>query len=254
MIYRSNLTCPDLTPHFKHLHSRVMPHSMGHDVPSDWADKADDDPVFGIYKKCGMWTHDEAAILYSICYLARGSPWADIGCHTGWTTAHIGLGVFNGSHNMPYVEAVDPILALPEFRDRLAGNMNGWPRTLQATTSQEFFDRDLPLGICSAVIDGDHQPGKPLEDAEGFLRQMQVNRYGWRNVVVFHDGIGAPVREAVTWLLTQGFKARIYWTPHIVFCCWRGDFKPPDHVGDPTIDWEPHVRAMEQDFDFGRLS
>jgi hypothetical protein len=70
MIYRSNLEAPDLTPHFKHLVSRPMPHSFGHDVPSDWGDKADDDPVFGLYKKCGMWTHDEAAILFNVAAAA----------------------------------------------------------------------------------------------------------------------------------------------------------------------------------------
>ncbi len=66
MIYRSNLSAPDLQTCFRHVASRPMPHSQGHDVTTHFSDKADDDPVFGIYKQCGFWTHDEAAILYNV--------------------------------------------------------------------------------------------------------------------------------------------------------------------------------------------
>jgi hypothetical protein len=263
MIYRSNLTCPDLTPHFKHLHSRVMPHSMGHDVPSDWADKADDDPVFGIYKKCGFWTHDEVAILYNIArtggipgrYGARLGSWLDIGAHTGWTSAHISAATLTG------VLGVDPILTYKvfdienkyfehsEFLQRFNDNTYAVAGCLGiGESSSEYFAHNEE-SFAGIVIDGDHDLGKPLADARNAAKYLQPS-----GVILFHDGIGAPVREAVTWLLSQGFKARIYWTPHIVFCCWRGEFEPPFHIGDPKIDWEPHVRAMEQDFDFGRLS
>lgn len=249
MIYRSNLTCPDLAPHFKHLHSRPMPHSFGHDVLSDWADKPEDDPVFGLYKKCGFWTHDEAAILYAVAYCGRGSPWVDIGCHTGWTTAHIGLGVFNGSQNMPIVYAVDPMLAVPEFRQRFEENMNGWPRSPYAVTSNEFLTQKLPYGITSGVIDGDHDPGKPLEDAKALYEQIGYAVFRRRNIVMLHDFSGRPVREAVEWLLDQGFRCRIYNTPHMVACCWRGEFTPPDHIPDPDI---PNRQLRCPEFDFTR--
>ena len=54
MDYRSNLEVPDLRSRFKHLHWRPMGHSFGHDVPSDWSDMADHDPVFGIYRALRM--------------------------------------------------------------------------------------------------------------------------------------------------------------------------------------------------------
>ena len=52
---------------------------------------------------------------------------------------------------------------------------------------------------------------------------------------MLHDGVGKPVQEAVEWLMANGFKARAYFTPHLVFCCWRGDFAPPDHIPDPEV-------------------
>lgn len=246
MIYRSNLTCPDLTPYFKHLTVRPMPHSFGHSVPSDWADKADDDPIFGQFKNCGMWTHDEAAILYRVCFAARGSPWVDIGCHTGWTTAHIGLGVYNGSLCMPFVQAVDPMLELPEFRYRFESNMNGWPRTPWAMRSDTFFAGDWPSRVRGAVIDGCHEDGQPQRDALNAAKHLADT-----GVIMFHDGVGRPVREAVEYLQSIGFKTRAYFTPHLVFCCWRGDFAPPDHEPDPEVKRQL-LDGRFRDFDFTR--
>ena len=182
MIYRSNLSCPDLAPHFKHLHSRVMGHSFGHDVPSDWADKADDDPVFGIYKRCGFWTHDEAAILYNVAKIIKGW-WLDIGCHTGWTSAHIAAGA--------HVECIDPMLSVRGFVDRWAANLSHCWDGITAghyMTSNEFFtyvDPDkLYDGFC---IDGDHEPGAPLQDAQNAAAHLAPT-----GVIMFHDGVGGP--------------------------------------------------------------
>ncbi len=243
--YLSNLTAPDLRPDFKHLHWRKMPHSMGHLVASDWADKPDDDPVFGLYKNCGLWTRDEAAILYS---WARevGGRWLDIGAHVGWTTRHL------IEANVSDAWAVDPLFFAPGCLPRAYENC---PHLIPYVgTSNNFFAhlaiserKDIPFQ--GVVIDGDHEPGMPLQDAQGAVRNLSE-----AGVILFHDGIGRPVREAVTWLLDQGFKARCYWTPHIVFACWRGDFTPPVHQADPRIDWTAHRAEMWNDFDFGRLS
>lgn len=245
--YLSNLTAPDLRPYFKHLHWRKMGHSMGHLVASDWADKADDDPVFGLYKNCGLWTRDEAAILY-VCAIRTNGVWVDVGSHTGWTSRNICAGSNSG------VLAIDPMLAVPEFNVRFRDNT----RTLLnsvigvGSTSSEFFssiDDPNPRRFVGFVIDGDHEPEKPLEDAQNAVRHLSDT-----GVIMFHDFIGAPVREAVTWLMDQGFKARVYWTPHMVACCWRGDFTPPEHESDPRIIWGSHIHQMSKDFDFRRLS
>lgn len=247
MIYRSNLTCPDLTPHFKHLVSRPMGHSFGHDVPSDWGDKAVDDPVFGLYKNCGMWTHDEAAILYSVAQLAGRAckTWValDIGAHTGWTSTHVA----RAGH---LVDAVDPMLAVNEFADRFCENTfdeSPEPRMWSMRSSQYLEQcREMPYNL--VCIDGDHSEGKPLEDAKGAVRHLAET-----GVIMLHDGTGRPVQEAVEWLMTQGFKARAYFTPHLCFCCWRGDFVPPDHEPDPEVKRQL-LDGRFANFDFEAMS
>ena len=236
MMYRSNLTCPDLTPRFKHLHVRPMGHSFGHDVPSDWADKKPKDMRFGIYKNCGMWTHDEAAILYNVSARTNGD-WVDIGAHTGWTTAHIGLA-------NPVI-AVEPMLCDLDFALRFVENVGEMRLGEFHGRSDEYFasaaGKKERVGFC---IDGDHEPGKPLEDARGAVQHLAQD-----GVIIFHDFIGKPVREAVQWLMSKGFSCCVYFTPHMIACCWRGAFMPPLHIPDPGL---PDLKARCPDFDFGR--
>src|SRR5271165_7033694 len=179
MIFRSSLQCPDLMPHFKHLVSRPMGHSFGHDVPSDWGDKPDDDPVFGQFKNCGMWTHDEAAILYNVARRAPG-VWIDIGAHSGWTTMHIGYGC-----NICY--GIEPMLAVPEFAIRFYDNMDGWMGFgSQAMYSDNYFSKVAPgvkfNGFC---IDGCHEDGQPQRDANNAEKHLADT-----GVIIFHDGVG----------------------------------------------------------------
>lgn len=249
MIYRSNLTCPDLAKQFKHCVSRPMGHSFGHDVMSDWADKKDDDPVFGIYKKCGFWTQDEAAILYhaalklpAVSTVGATNTILDIGTHTGWTAMHVAIAGFR-------VIGLDPMYANAEFLKRAMENTSACFIPTHRTSRQFFADIHESMRFSMVIIDGDHSPGYPLEDAQNAAKHLTPT-----GVIILHDGIGPPVREAVTWLLDNGFKARIYWSPHLVFCAWRGDFIPPDHTADPAIDWTCYVREFSEDFDLSRLS
>ena len=242
MIYRSNLTCPDLQPFFRHTHCRVMGHSQGHDVLSDFTDKSVEDPVFGIYKNCGFWTHDEAAILYNVAR-AIGGEWLDIGGLTGWTAAHEAAAGCR-------VTAVDTMYSVPDFRARaeenltLAGNMKRWkivdlgkgttaPQpdevTLWTGTSNEFFTRDLRT-FDGIVIDGDHSPPCPLQDAINAATRIKPG-----GVILFHDAIGEPVKEGYRYLQGLGWKLRIYKTPHVVALCYQDPFVPPEHISDPRV-------------------
>lgn len=239
--YLSNIVGPDLREHFKHLHWRVMPHSQGHLVASDWADVEADHP-FGFYKNCGLWTRDETAIL-SECASRAHAPWLDIGAHTGWTSKHI-----NWASNS-FVECVDPMLRLPEWRLRWTEN-TGFPQMwAYGETSRSFFARRAGMASYAGVcIDGDHEPGEPLLDAQGALEVLRPS-----GIVMFHDFLGQPVREAALFLMDAGFKCRVYQTPHFVACCWRGDvFTPPIHEPDPRVNWKPHLDLIAGDFPLER--
>lgn len=246
MIYRSNLEAPDLSGNFRYLVSREMGHSFGHDVPSDWRDKDEADPVFGLYKNCGMWTQDEAAILYSVARKVKGN-WVDVGSHSGWTAAHIIAG------GATHVDMVDPLYADGRFVNRAVANMARYSGRwqLRAQTSAAFFDDPRVHAADGIVIDGDHEPDEPLKDA--IAAAEHLSPFG---VILFHDFVGLPVREAVRYLMTQcGMRCKLYLTPHVVACCWwshSNPFTPPVHKFDvnltfhdlparwPEFDWRPY--------------
>lgn len=262
----------DARKQFKHMAWRPMPHSFGVDVPSDWQDKRDDDSQFGLYKRCGCWTDSEREILLACAsQMSVNGVWCDIGAHTGLTSATINWGT-----NSP-VCCVDPMLAVDEFRKRFEDN-TGFPawwicpdtsdelfRQLQQNRSQSSPQWKVNIdpgarphhsllpgesrtrwstykGFC---VDGDHEPGMPLRDVVNAVGHLEPT-----GVILLHDFIGLPVRDAVTWLMNiAGFKVRVYRTPHMVAVAWRGDFVPPDHVSDPRL---PDLFARCPEFDFSR--
>lgn len=241
MNYKSNLAQPDIWHHFQHLTVGPMAHSFGHDVPRDWADKADDDPVFGIWKQCGSFTQDEGAILAACAAQYLGGVWVDIGCNTGVISKLI-----NWMTNAP-VLCVDYMLADHEFFWRFEDNTGfpaDWTRPVK---SEVFFRHGTNFRISGFVIDGDHDRPQPMWDALNACRI--VDRDG---VILLHDFWGAPVQDAVSLLINEGFKARVYTTPHGIAVCWRGGhFKPPEHVPDPSL---PDLKGRCPNFNFERCS
>ena len=238
MNYRSNLEAPDLALDFPHMSYARMPHAFGHGVPHDWADKRDDDPKFGLWKRCGSWTADERAILFNVArsiadtvaFHDAQSRWLDIGCNTGLTSVTI-----NAATNR-VVDCVDYILADPEFRERFALNTKFPRQWMMPVKSDAFFANVSPGPIYhGVVIDGDHDAPQPLRDAVNTEQRLKTP-----GVILLHDFIGRPVRDAVEYLMMAGFNARIYLTPHMIACCWRGEWTPPDHTPDPNL---PDLRA-----------
>lgn len=229
MRYRSNLAAPDLRPYFNLLDTPMQ--HMGHDEPSD--------PDF--LPNCGFWTDDEAAILYSVAKAVPNGTWADIGARLGWTAAHVA----EAGH---VVMLVDPEFRQPAFLGRIAKNVQKWNPKMSlfdAESSEYFKEGHLSDGF---VIDGDHDSPHPLNDTRGALAHSKPDC-----IIMFHDVWGEPVRDGVRFLLGNGFRCRIYWTPNCVACCWRGyeGFSPPDHVPDPAIDWRTETRKWT-DFDLSR--
>lgn len=244
MIYRSNLTAPDLSPNFKLL-VKPRPWSLGHSIPSD----PDYEP------ECCFMSHDEAAILYHCAQATRRNVpsgalydskcWLDIGTRFGWTAATIASSANN-------VTLVDQELSMIYAQDRMERNLRadecwdwvteviGKPATValaQLNANAKQFD-----GFC---IDANHDDPEPLNDAKGCLKIAAPDC-----CMVFHDFRGRPIRDAVRFLMAEGFKARVYWTPAMMAVCWRGNFKPPVHHRDPAVDWNMVRIAAEIDRDF----
>lgn len=236
MIYRSNLTAPDLYPAFApRVVCKPRHNSLGHDVLSD----PEREP------ECGFLTHDEAAILYNAA-LAFPGWWVIVGGAAGWSSAHV---LAAGG----WVDVIDPIYLEPRFAKRANENLGDaasgrhFPEVDFYGGGSAWYFEEMSENCMGVLIDGDHSAPAPLNDAKNAAAHLQE-----RAVIVLHDVLGGPVQEAVIWLLDNGFRARIYWTPHVMAVCWRGDFTPPYHVADPQI--EPKLRPQMAGFPFDRCS
>jgi hypothetical protein len=196
-----------------------MPHSKGHSVLSDFADSHD--PQLTFYQNCGFATVDEAAIIFNVALAFQGD-WLDIGGHTGWTGMHQAAAGCE-------VIAVDPMYRVDAFRERALENIGDASVNLFAGTAREFFAQNQKP-FDGVMIDGDHLPPHPEEDARNACAWLNE-----RGVIIFHDAIGQPVQDGIRYLISSGFNHKVYWTPHVVTVCWRGEFMPPHHVPDPEV-------------------
>jgi predicted O-methyltransferase YrrM len=192
---------------------------------------------------CGYISDEEAAIIYQTAQAFPGT-WVEVGAHTGWSGAHIALGAGE-------LVALEPMFYQVGFFRRARenwGRAGVWDRVLPiAYGSDRYFAEGGASDVVfsGAFIDGDHEPGMPLQDARLVLPRMSE-----RCCVAFHDFVGPPVREAVTWLVReQGFRFRVYDTMGMLAVCWRGDFAPVEHAGDPGRDWQA-LREQHVDFDY----
>ena len=234
MIYRSNLAPPDMSG-FRLLDPPMQ--NCGHDIPSD----PDLDPG------CGFMSHDELAILHATLHgpHMHKKTTVDIGARVGWTAKAINAAT-DGC-----VICVDPILAFGSpARNRMAENLGrtGGNVIVVPSTAEQFFRLRAqylkPTLYSAFVIDGDHDTPQPTLDAIGALGIAAADC-----IMIFHDGRGRPIQDAVSHLMDHGFRARVYWTPAVMFVCWRGfeGWMPPDHARDESIpDWPGIEREMRE--------
>lgn len=230
MIYQSNLTAPDLAPYFPSLLVKPRPWSMGHDVPSDAEVEPD----------CGFLLHDEAAILHA-CAKRAGGSWVDIGSRFGWSSHAINC------HEVGFIVSIDPLYKSDDYKLLSRVSLPGVRSSVNAGTSDEFFAVCGEWTFDGFMIDGNHDSPFPLNDAKNAAAHLKET-----GVIIFHDFWGRPIREGVEYLMDNGFSCRIYNTPNGMAVCWRGNFQPPDHVADPTIDWKRVRRGRAPEFNFAR--
>lgn len=127
----------------------------------------------------------------------------------------------------------------PEFRKRTVDNRAASDALAWNLAKGKTFD--------GMVIDADHDPPQPLNDATGCLHVAKR-----RSVIVFHDFWGEPIRAGVRLLVREGWGCRVYMTPNGVAVLWRGfDNTPvPGHIPDPKIDWAEVRRTRAPEFDW----
>lgn len=210
---------PDLRPHFQYVTWRIMPHSKGTPVGSDFADKPANDPVFGVYRNCGFWTIEESRILFCVARYAKGY-WLDVGGLTGWTAAHLAAAGCR-------VASLDPMYSNPEFRSRAVENLKACGLFshvgLWAGTSDELFSRTTRQ-FSGIVIDGDHSSPHPLRDVTNASTRVVPTGF-----ILLHDADKPETEVACKYLAGTGWTIRRYNTSHGVALCYRsGSSLPPE--------------------------
>lgn len=253
---------PDLRPYFRFLNWRVMPHSCGHLVASDFSDRPADDPVFGLYKRCGSFSRDEISILYGFAKQAPAGIYLSIGAHCGWDSAHLSYACGDRSQ----VVALEPMLRNRDFLARFHENTDGWDIRSSFFRSDEarkavaegrpLESLELPTRLdknafSCVVVDGDHDADWPVHDVE-FAHE---NASPGGLIVLLHDAWGEPVLKAARRLLELGYEGRFYQTPHGVFVAWKGvAVEPVVHTPDPYVDWEGKQRLSKIRIVDGKLA
>jgi len=172
---------------------------------------------------CGYVSVQEARLLWRA---ARDFPgdWVEIGSHTGWSGAHIAHGLY-GEPSASLV-AIEPQFVYLDFFRRARAN---WRRAgldgmvfPVAALSKDYFAGCVET-FSGAHIDGNHDAGEPLHDA-----RMLMPHLADRSVVLFHDGVGAPVHEAAHFMQAQGFQVKVFQTMAQMIVCWRGEWEAPE--------------------------
>jgi hypothetical protein len=190
----------------------------------------------------GVLSLDEATVLYNNALQMRGRRGLEIGCHYGWSTAHLVAAGLN-------LDVIDPALGYPDqWRDvteSLAkvggpGRARLWagfsPSIVPAVRATEA----PPWSF--AFIDGYHEGRAPLDDAEAVISEMAADA-----CVMFHDLISPHVAAGLAHFADHGWSVGLYNTMQIMGAAWRGQARPVAHVADkdmPPIAME-HLRRYK---------
>lgn len=180
-------------------------------------------------KNIGVLSVDEGGLLYNAALPFKGKRGLEIGCHLGFSTAHLVSAGLN-------LDVIDPALGTPDHHDAVVytlqhsapdGNYH-----LHPGFSPEIVETVFQAGDGEpwhfAFIDGLHDGDAPLNDAKAVEPLMAGTA-----AVMFHDLACPDVHAGFRHFADAGWNTRIYETMQIMAIAWRGDYTPPEHIADP---------------------
>jgi predicted O-methyltransferase YrrM len=181
-------------------------------------------------KGIGVLSIEEATLLFNLAQPHAGRRGLAIGCHFGWSTAHLLAAGLD-------LDVVDPSLYRPEQHQAVTKSLRQVPTAggfrLWAAYSPSIIPaiRAVASPPWSFVfIDGDHEGDAPRLDAEAVLPWLHETA-----VVVFHDLVSPYVAAGLDVFRNQGWRTQVFNTMQIMGVAWRGDVRLPKHIPDPAM-------------------
>jgi predicted O-methyltransferase YrrM len=199
-------------------------HLQGHSGYSAVKDVHLFDPEFPSAITC---TPSEAQLLYTLVDKLNPQRPLEIGSYMGWSTAHIALALKNTR-----LQCIEPFFETDDFfnqitsgpaQERFRQNMKRcelWDKIILITeSSPECLGAYHPQdGWDFLFLDGWHNHGQPLKDVEEVLPFLSANA-----VVALHDPWVPDVRDAMLYLMDNGFYVYSLDTANFLTICFRGE-------------------------------
>ncbi len=193
----------------------------------------------------GVLSLDEATLLHNNALTMAGRRGLEIGCHYGWSTAHLIAAGLD-------LDVIDPGLGYPDQGGDVAASLARVGGRARAHLWAGFSPSIVPAVRATqaapwafAFIDGYHEGRAPLDDAEATIGLM-----GEDALVMFHDLISPHVAAGLGHFADAGWNVGLYNTMQIMGIAWRGHARPVAHVADKDM---PEI-AAEHLKRFGVLS
>ncbi len=178
----------------------------------------------------GVLSVEEATLLYNSALLFKGARALEVGCHLGWSAAHLLLAGLD-------LDIVDPQLHYADqeanVRESLEKSAPGGSYRLHAAFSPSILPELNALNAAPwsfAFIDGDHEGDAPRLDAEEVAGRMAETA-----MVLFHDLKSPFVAQGLRVFKTKGWNTGLFNTMQVMGVAWRGDVTPVTHISDPEM-------------------
>ncbi len=192
-------------------------------------------------KSIGVLSLEEATILYQLARLFRGQRGLAIGCHFGWSTAHLVAAGLD-------VDVLDPALSRPDQWRAVdsslqqiptSGSYRLWAGYSPSMVSAVIATHARPWSF--VFIDGDHEGDAPRADAEVVAPLLAPTA-----MVVFHDLVSPYVAAGLAAFQERGWRTAVFNTMQILGIAWRGELEFPRYTPDPTVPpLPPHLAGYK---------
>ncbi|WP_051484400.1 class I SAM-dependent methyltransferase [Shewanella waksmanii] len=219
-------------PHLVELFDTLM---VANPMPIKWPYLRKNSPhIWRVDSRCnervvGVLSTEEGAVLYALAKLFAGKRVLEIGCHFGFSTAHL-------AKAQVILDVIDPRLSDPFQQNCVKSSLN-------LVTDKEYrlwpgFSPGLVAPIATAnaepwsmaFIDGDHDGEAPSLDAIEVMKYMADDA-----VIVFHDMHSPFVYAGFEQCRAAGWNVLVYNSMQGLGIAYRGNVTLPKLVEDISM-------------------